>query len=231
MPASIAAAISRASDGGLVVVVGEPCDADAAAGWADGDERLRAAAGVVADAARRGVEDLRAAAVVAAQHELRARTGTCGGTRAGSRRRRRASGTAAGRRRRRRRASRPARRRPGPARRASSTNCAVVGVLELVDDDVPPAAPVARPHDRVAREQLDAVDDEVVEVERVRRAQLAIDGVPDRRDPLALRMLGVDAHRVGRPQPAFARSDLRERARRPRRTRRAAARRRRGGRG
>ena len=209
MPASIAVAISRAEDRGFGVVVGEPCDSDAAAGRADGDERLRAAAGVVADAACRGVEDLRAAAVVAAQHDLRrARVravkleevvdvGAAPAVQqlvvvAGDDERsaRRAAG------------------RPGEA--GEQPELSMVGVLELVDDDVAPATPVPRPHDRVARQQRDAVDDEVVEVKRVRRTQLAVDGVPDRRDPLPIRMLAVDAHRVGRPEPALRGRDLRE---------------------
>ena len=87
----------------------------------------------------------------------------------------------------------------------------VIGVLELVDEDVAPAAPVATANRRIAREQRDAVGDEIGEVKRVGCAQLGLHVLPDRRDPCAVRVLRALAQVLRRPETALGERDLRER--------------------
>ncbi len=73
----------------------------------------------------------------------------------------------------------------------------VVGVLVLVDEDVPEPATIQRRHGRERPEQVDGLRDQVVEVERVRLRQRLRVPAEDLDEPGLVRVVEVGRARVG----------------------------------
>ena len=208
VPPAISAAIARVNPAASWRSQRKPRDPDPAARRAVGDERLRAPARVVRDAARGDREDLGPGAVVAPQDELcRARIGASEAEQVveiGAAPAIQQLIVVAGD------DKRPVwRTAAGPGETLEQHELRVIGVLELVDEDVAPAPPVATADRRIAREQHDAIRDEIGEVKRVGGAQLGLHVFPGRRDRHAVRVLRALAQVGRRPEPALGERDLR----------------------
>jgi hypothetical protein len=84
-----------------------------------------------------------------------------------------------------------------PGQLADERVLGVVGVLVLVDQDVPEAALVDGSHLRKSAEQVDRLADQVVEVESVRTLQFARVGAEDLGEHPLGRVVEVGVARVG----------------------------------
>ena len=160
----------------LVALVREPARDHAPAGAADRDELLRRALRVVRDARGRGVEDLRARAEVASQHDpavLRVAlaegedVARLGAAEAVDQLVVVADAREAA---------------VGAGEQREQRGLRRVGVLQLVDDEPAPAPAQVREPVRMLGQQPHRVDEQVVEAERVALGELDVGGAPDRRD-------------------------------------------------